>query len=275
MEVSEHISGKTRREIITFRQETGFIKTMDDIAVEEPLAIDIEELNDDSERVGVIMRTPIMDGYLAIGFLYSEGFLSGPADIDGIDGLESDGVSRRNQITVRLRRKIGFRVQTRFINSACGVCGRSTIADLLMRHGKIIDDAQIDLPTILSLPAKMGDAQSLFMTTGGVHAAALFDTDGYLKIICEDIGRHNAVDKVIGYKVIENLDMDAGILMVSGRAGFEIVEKAFIAGFPIVASVSAPSSLAVQVAESMGITLVCFLRNNKFNVYSHPERILP
>ncbi|PYB68850.1 formate dehydrogenase accessory sulfurtransferase FdhD [Thermoplasma sp. Kam2015] len=248
---------------------------MDDIAVEEPLAIDIEELNGDSERVGVIMRTPIMDNYLAAGFLYSEGFLSGPADIDGIDGIEYDGVSRRNHVTVRLSGKISFRVQTRFINSACGVCGRSTIADLLMRHGKIRDDARIDLHTILSLPAKMAYAQSLFMTTGGVHAAALFDTDGYLKIACEDIGRHNAVDKVIGYTMIENVDMDAGILMVSGRAGFEIVEKAFIAGFPIVASVSAPSSLAVQVAESMGITLICFLRNDRFNVYSHPERILP
>ncbi|KAA8922440.1 formate dehydrogenase accessory sulfurtransferase FdhD [Thermoplasma sp.] len=275
MEVNEGAFGSSRTGVVSYRRSVGFIASSDSLAVEEPLAIDVVGPDLKVERVGAIMRTPVMDRYLVAGFLYSEGFISGASDIKSIDGIGEDGISHHNHATVAIRNSIGFRVNSRLVNSACGVCGRSTIADLLIRHRRIETDARIDAKTILDLPSEMNRLQNLFLITGGVHAAALFDLDGDIREVCEDIGRHNAVDKIIGYTLMEHENTENRVIMVSGRAGFEIVEKAFIAGFPIVVSVSAPSSLAVQVAESVGITLVCFVRENRFTVYSHPDRVIP
>lgn len=275
MEVNESAVGSSKTRVISYLRNAGFLEASDSIAVEEPLAIDILGPDGITVRAGVIMRTPVMDRYLVAGFLYSEGLISGISDIEGFEGVDEDGVSHQNHATVKIGKRIGFNVNSRLLNSACGICGRSTIADLLIRHGKIGTDTRIDSETILGLPTAMGRAQALFLKTGGVHAAALFDVQGRLHAVCDDIGRHNAVDKVVGYTLLEGKDTDNSVLMVSGRAGFEIVEKAFLAGFPIVSSVSAPSSLAIQIAEAVGITLVCFVRNNRFNIYSHPERIIP
>jgi len=228
----------------------------------------------------VTMRTPGDDFELAAGFLYSEGIVAGPDHIARISyGRGADLCQSGNIVEVTLRRRgaLDFSALQRrfFAASGCGICGRTSIEALRSRETPRADPHfRVEPEVLIRLPGVLRLAQRVFGRTGGLHAAGLFDADGNLSVVREDIGRHNAVDKVIGDALLHGaLPLAARILLVSGRGGFEIVQKALVAGVPILASVSAPSSLAVQLARDGGLTLVGFLRDRRFVVYSHPDRI--
>ena len=257
----------------------------DAVAVEEPLEIRV-----DGETVAVTMRTPGQDAELALGFLFAEGIIAGRGDVGsaahcGRPGEEGYG----NVIDVRSaggtpidaeRVLEGRRWVT--TTSACGVCGRRSIEQLLARCGRVDAAARLSGRAVAASVERLASDQPIFARTGGLHAAALFGEDGALLASAEDVGRHNAVDKVVGALLRRGLvgaGADAagavrlGLLVVSGRASFEIVQKAAAAGVPVVASVSAPSSLAVDLAGQAGIGLVGFVRGGRLNVYANPWRI--
>jgi FdhD protein len=248
---------------------------LDDVAAEEPLEI----------RVGgsvltITMRTPGDDFELAAGFLHAEGVVNRRDDIVRIAyGRAPDGQSSGNVVEVTLQRDVPVDVGAfeRHVVAAagCGICGRTSIAVVRAREAPPPNPHFTIDPTVLTrLPAILRSAQRVFGLTGGLHAAGLFDGNGTLALVREDIGRHNAVDKVIGDSLLQgHLPLRERLLLVSGRGGFEIVQKAIVAGVPILASVSAPSSLAVQMARDGGLTLVGFLREQRFVVYSHATRI--
>ena len=248
---------------------------LDDLAGEEPLEIRIGQA-----VVTVTMRTPGDDFELAAGFLHSEGIVDRRDDISRISyGSGSDGEKTGNIVEVTLRRDRGvdFGALQRhfFAASGCGICGRTSIEAVRSREMPRPNPRFSVEPEVLTrLPAVLRSAQRVFGRTGGLHAAGLFDADGTLMLVREDIGRHNAVDKAIGDALLHGgLPWSERILLVSGRGGFEIVQKALVAGLPILASVSAPSSLAVQMARDGGLTLIGFLRDRRFVVYSHPDRL--
>jgi FdhD protein len=250
-------------------------RVLDDLAVEEPLEIRLG-----ASAVTVTMRTPGDDFELAAGFLYTEGIVDGREHIARIAyGRGTDGRSTGNIVDVALRRQgaVDFSALQRnfFAASGCGICGRTSIEAMRSREmPRPNPHFRIDGELLTRLPAMLRSAQRVFGRTGGLHAAGLFDSEGTPMIVREDIGRHNAVDKAIGHALLhDDLPWTDRILLVSGRGGFEIVQKALVAGLPILASVSAPSSLAVQMARDGGLTLVGFLRDRRFVVYSHPERI--
>src|SRR5262245_2062668 len=220
------------------------------------------------------MRTPGHDEELGAGFLLSEGI------VRARDQIASVSVGGDNRVVVKLadRMKLKLNSTKRFgtISSSCGLCGKTSI-DAIRQHFSAIrsTDIRIDIETLLSLPEVLRNAQSDFARTGGIHAAGIFDVDGKLKIAREDIGRHNAVDKAIGRAFLDELlPLKRHFLLVSGRASFEILQKALAAGIPIVASVSAPSTLAVNFARESNQTLVGFLRPPSFNIYAHIERVI-
>jgi FdhD protein len=251
------------------------LRVLDDLAGEEPLEIRVG-----SDVVTVTMRTPGDDFELAAGFLYSEGIVDGRDHIARISfGREADRCQSGNIVEVTLRREAALdfsALQRRFFAaSGCGICGRTSIEALRSRETPRADPHFSIQPELLTrLPAVLRSAQRVFGRTGGLHAAGLFDSDGTLLIVREDIGRHNAVDKAIGDALLHSgLPWSERILLVSGRGGFEIVQKALVAGLPILASVSAPSSLAVQMARDGGLTLIGFLRDRRFVVYSHSGRV--
>jgi len=241
----------------------------DELTIEEPLEIRIG-----SKTLATTMRTPGHDDELAAGFLISEAIVRDRGQIAKI----SETVD--NVVVVELARGVRVKLNTaqRFgtISSSCGLCGKTSI-DAIRQSFPAIESAnvRIDIDTLLSLPEKLRKAQSDFARTGGIHAAGIFDVNGKLKIAREDIGRHNAVDKAIGYALLAgSLPLDRHLLVVSGRASFEIVQKALAAGIPIVAAVSAPSTLAVDFARESNQTLIGFLRPPSFNIYSHIERVI-
>ena len=250
--------------------------TDDEVATEEPLEI---RLNGDS--LAVIMRTPGADSCLAMGFLLAEGIIGSISDIEGWRiGQDRDGFPDANTIDFRLRSgsaRLNTANRQFIVSSSCGRCGTATIA-AAMAHSAAIE---LDLPNqtiavaeLLSLDLKLRVEQAVFSRTGGLHAAGLFDRFGHLLAVQEDVGRHNAVDKIIGEQAIaRHLPLSGTVLLVSGRASFELVQKAAVAGIPILAAVGAPSSLAVELARASQITLVGLLRNRRFVTYSHPERI--
>jgi len=250
-------------------------RVQDDLATEEPLEI----------RVGgapltITMRTPGDDFELAAGWLYAEGIVERGSDIVRISyGRAADGCTTGNVVEVDLRPERSVDIgafQRHFVAaSSCGICGRASIDSLRARGTRKPNDALRTTPECLTdLPGELRSVQRVFGRTGGLHAAGLFEADGTLVAAREDIGRHNAVDKVIGDALLhERLPLSERILLVSGRGGFEIVQKALVAGVPILASVSAPSSLAVQMARAGGLTLVGFLRDRRFVVYSHANRV--
>jgi FdhD protein len=230
----------------------------------------------------VIMRTPGADRELAAGFLLAEDVIRNSQELLTIEACEDtteEGRGNTLNVTVsgeaieRLATRLGERRQVT-MNSSCGLCGRRTIETLRARISSV-DGAWTVAPAVVSrLPAALGDAQQVFAATGGLHAAGLFDRDGTLRHIAEDVGRHNAVDKIIGRRVMEDaLPLSNTILVVSGRTSFELVQKALLAGIPFVAAVSAPSSLAIELAVESGITLCGFVRGERFNVYAHDQRI--
>ena len=252
------------------RKRDGSLEYLhDDLTVEEPLEIRIGD-----KTLATTMRTPGHDEELAAGFLVSEAIVR---DRNAIAEISANG-DNRVLVTIAEGVEPDLNVAQRFgtISSSCGVCGKISI-EQICRDFPPIESGQvrIEVSTLLSLPEKLRKAQSDFARTGGIHAAGIFDPGGQLKIVREDIGRHNAVDKAIGRAFLDGqLPLNRSMLLVSGRASFEIIQKALSAGIPIVASVSAPSTLAVSFARQSNQTLVGFLRPPSFNVYTHIERIV-
>lgn len=254
---------------------------IDAITVEEPVEIRLSIPGETSElSLSVTMRTPGSDEELAAGFLFTEGVVDEPSQIEEIGRCAPNAEGKRNVVRVRLAE--GTRVDreslTRHVytSSSCGVCGKTSIEAVRVRQAYPVREcsARIAARVIHQLPDTLQSHQSAFRRTGGLHAAALFDLGGALLDLREDVGRHNAVDKLIGAAFLGGeLPLDDRILMLSGRAGFELVQKAARAGLPVVGAVSAPSSLAVELAREAGMTLLAFVRENRFNCYSRPERI--
>jgi FdhD protein len=241
-------------------------------ATEEPMEVRI-----DGDPFAVIMRTPGSDRELAAGFLLAERVIQSAADIVSI---ERDAEAR-NVMNVRISdaraRDLASRGDARrrvVMNSSCGLCGRVTIDSLRVEAPDIVAEWSISAAVIRGLADALRRAQAVFNETGGLHAAGLFNRSGTLDVAAEDVGRHNAVDKVVGRMLLdERLPLAESILFVSGRTSYEIVQKAFLAGIPVVGAVSAPSSLAVELAQDVGITLLGFVRGPAFNVYSHGHRV--
>ncbi|MEP6852587.1 MAG: formate dehydrogenase accessory sulfurtransferase FdhD [bacterium] len=255
----------------------------DDVATEEPLQIRLAA-GEERRDVAVTMRTPGFDFELAAGWLAGEGVITSAEDLRRVDyctDVDLAADQQYNVVTATLRAAVLPDLDRLdrhgYVTSACGVCGRADIESLAVRCAPIADDRTLAAAVLFGLPDRLRGDQSLFARTGGVHAAGLAGSDGKLLVVREDVGRHNAVDKVIGHRLL-NGDAAAtpapAALVVSGRTSFEIVQKAVAAGIPVVAGVSAPSSLAVSLAEQFGITLVGFLRGRRANVYSHPQRIV-
>jgi FdhD protein len=243
----------------------------DELAVEEPLEIRVR-----GRAISVTMRTPGHDDELAAGFLLSEGLIHRAADVLRIEPCGKNEEGNLLNVLLAPEVHVDFEKLTRhvFASSSCGLCGKATIESVRGTFPAIQSDLQIDAKLLLNLPAAMRQAQSTFDRTGGLHAAALFDETGKLVVLREDVGRHNAVDKVLGHALLHgSFPLDRHILLVSGRSSFEIMQKALAGRVSIVAAVSAPSSLAVEFAEENGQTLVGFLRDPRMNVYTHPRRV--
>ncbi len=252
------------------RKKDGSLEYLrDDLTIEEPLEIRIG-----SKPLATTMRTPGHDDELAAGFLVSEAIVR---DRSAIAGISQDG---DNRVIVDLAPGVTLKLNSaqRFgtISSSCGLCGKTSIEEIRQNFPAIESTTlRINIETLLSLPEKLRNAQSDFTRTGGIHAAGIFDSGGELKIVREDIGRHNAVDKAIGRAFFDKLlPLDRHVLLVSGRASFEIVQKALAAGIPIIAAVSAPSTLTVDFARESNQTLIGFLRPPSFNIYAHIERVI-
>jgi FdhD protein len=257
----------------------GRHRVQDTLAAEEPL-----ELRVDGKALSVTMRTPGHDVELAHGFLLTEGVIGGPTDVATArycDSVDDTGRNTYNVLDVALAPGVAppeVGVERNFYTtSSCGVCGKAALdAVRLTSRWTPADDPVTISPAVLSgLPESLRAAQRLFASTGGLHAAGLFTAEGELLVAREDVGRHNAVDKVMGWALLEKrVPAACTVLMVSGRASFELVQKAAMAGVPVLAAVSAPSSLAVELAADMGMTLVGFLRGATMNVYTGTQRVV-
>lgn len=255
----------------------GRAEGSDLLSVEEPLEIHVTSFvngEKTTQPVAVTMRTPGADEELAAGFLFTEGIVARPEEIARIIKHKC------NVILVELQRDVvvdpALFERHSFVASSCGVCGKKSIEAVRVRRNYEAPNAALPLVSeqfVHSMPALMRQAQSAFDCTGGIHASALFDQDG-LRILREDVGRHNALDKVIGAKMLEGaLPLNESILLVSGRASFELVQKAAHAGIAVLAAVGAPSSLAVKLARESGMTLLGFVRDDRFNIYCGAERV--
>jgi FdhD protein len=271
---------KTKWRIWTVENGQVTRKT-DHLATEEPLEI-LLRAGGEQRTVAITMRTPGNDYELAAGFLYNEGIIADKLDIVQMTYCldESGQTQEYNALRVQLRHEtlpeLARLERHFFTNSACGVCGATMLDDLAGRNLPPIQTGPVVTPQVLAeLPGALRAAQSLFETTGGLHAAALFTAEGQLLALREDVGRHNALDKLIGWGLLNRqLPFADKIILVSGRASYELLQKCRVAGAPIFCAVSAPSSLAVELAERFGMTLVGFLRGQRFNVYTGIERIL-
>jgi FdhD protein len=243
----------------------------DQVAVEAPIEV---RLN--GAPFSVIMRTPGDDRDLALGFLFGENLIERRDDVARVDVDEASDIV--NVVFVRAKgdavaAALAERRQVT-MNSSCGMCGRRNLESLAVDVARPAIDWTISPDAVQQLPERLRDAQSVFARTGGLHAAALFDIDGRLEASAEDVGRHNAVDKLIGRVLDEGrLPLSQSLLFVSGRSSFEIVQKAWRAGIGLLAAVSAPSSLAVDLARKANITLLGFVRDGRFNIYTHPQRV--
>jgi FdhD protein len=264
------------------RYDAGaWVATGDEIAAEEPLQLLL-----DGEPLSVIMRTPGNDIELALGLLHAERVITTLDDVASLRiSAEADEREERvpvtsdllesNAVDVHLRTTAARRPRRSFLSSsACGVCGATTMEDLAHDHAPLAPGPVVDATVLPPLADRLRERQRLFERTGGLHAAGLFTVAGELITLREDIGRHNAVDKVVGRAVLDRkVPLASTLLAVSGRAGYEVVQKAVAAGIPMLVAVGAPSSLAVATALRFGLTLVGFLRGERFNVYSGPERV--
>jgi FdhD protein len=259
------------RPILRWRADSAAEPSEDELAHEEPLEIRVR-----GRAISVTMRTPGHDEELAAGFLATEGMIQSRSDVLRIEpcGRNEEG----NLVNVQLAPEVSvdFDKLTRhvFASSSCGLCGKATIDAVRGQFPPITSNLVVDAKALLSLPDKMRQTQSTFDRTGGLHAAAIFSSSGELIVLREDVGRHNALDKVIGYGLLNGLlPYDNHILLVSGRTSFEIIQKALAARVPVIAAVSAPSSLAADFANESGQTLIGFLRHERMNVYAHGQRI--
>ena len=249
----------------------------DALATEEPLEIRAQGPGQDAQRVAVTMRTPGGDFELAAGFLFTEGLVA-VHDIRRVaycDDLD-DEEQRYNVVTVTLEKPFDAERLSRnfFATSSCGVCGKASLDDIAVRCDVVPPGFAVPADVLVGLPDRLREAQRVFDRTGGLHAAGLFDRSGEPVTVREDVGRHNAVDKVIGEQLLAGrVPLADHVLQVSGRASFEIVQKAAVAGIPVVSAVSAPSSLAVDAGERLGVTVVGFVRDGRCNVYTHPDRV--
>jgi FdhD protein len=247
--------------------------TMDTVATEEPLEIRIE-----GRPIAVIMRTPGHDEDLAAGFLLTENVVKHADELFEISVCPSVSEGRGNTADVLLAGvQVDWASLTRhvFTSSSCGVCGKASVEAVFQTFPPVKGDWQIPAKLVQEMPEQLRARQSTFEQTGGLHACGLFNLAGDILLVREDVGRHNAIDKVLGFALREYLlPLSRCVLMVSGRVSFEIMQKALAAGIPFVAAVSAPSSLAVQFAQESGQTLVGFLRGNKMNVYAGEQRII-
>jgi FdhD protein len=248
------------------------------VAVEEPMEVRVN-----GASFAVIMRTPGADRDLAAGFLLAEDVIRGADEIGAIEycaDVTDEGRDNTINVTVtgaaieRLGARLGERRQV-MMTASCGLCGRRTIESLQARVTAVKGEWSVGADVIASLPDRLRAAQSVFESTGGLHAAGLFDRAGNQQLSAEDVGRHNAVDKIVGRTLLAGKHpLDESILLVSGRTSFELVQKALLAGVPLIAAVSAPSSLAIDLAQQSGITLCGFVRGATFNIYSHQSRVI-
>jgi len=259
--------------------------TNDALAIEEPLEIRLEYgdvENRKTQNISVTMRTPGNDAELGLGFLFTEGIIKQPNDVESVRHcFIACTENKENVVQVSLKEGIEPQLHNAernfYTTSSCGVCGKASINSIktVSAYNNKNAENQVSADLLYQLPAVLQKHQKVFKDTGGLHASALFNTDGNLLLVREDVGRHNALDKLIGAALNKNLlPLDRHILLLSGRISFELVQKATMAGVAIIAAVGAPSSLAVQLAEEFNITLVGFLRDQRFNIYTQPKRIL-
>ncbi len=259
------------------------IESNDFLATEEPLEIQIRYGAADNRQrksIAVTMRTPGNDAALAVGFLFTEGIISEPDDVLDIHSAGALSSDESNYVIIDLHPDISLNINQLhrhfYTTSSCGVCGKSSIEAIQtnIRHDLNSPPLYLNPQSLIRLPDALQKAQQAFTQTGGIHAAGLFDTTGKLQLICEDVGRHNALDKVIGAAFQQkHLPLNQHIILVSGRASFELVQKSLMAGIRVLAAVGSPSSLAVQLAEEYDMTLIGFLRDERFNVYCGRYRI--
>jgi len=275
-------AGQVERRIVRVR-DGGWTDDWDTLAAEEPLEIRLRWWEDDEERnqsIAVTMRTPGDDFELAVGFLHGEGIVTSREDVVDVAWCVDEGVEQMfNIVTVSLSPDRPFDI-TRldrhfYTTSSCGICGKATLEALEVQGcSPLPAGPTVDPAVIQSLPAALRRSQEVFERTGGLHAAGLFDRDGNLLALHEDVGRHNALDKLIGKQLMTgNCPLTDRVLLLSGRASFELLQKALVAQIPIVAAVGAPSSLAVSLSESFNITLLGFVRSDGFNAYTGVDRI--
>jgi FdhD protein len=263
---------------LSVREGVG-LERPDVLAAEEPMEIRVQGPGQASSAVAVTMRTPGGDFELAAGFLFTEGLIDALDDVRRVSYCEDLAPEEQqyNVVTVELTRRVEdewFR-RSFLASSSCGICGKATLDDVEVHCAPVASGPEIEADAILAMPHALRRAQRVFEETGGLHAAGLFSPAGTLLALREDVGRHNAVDKIVGEGLLAGeLPLAGRVLQVSGRIGFEIVQKAARAGVPVISAVGAPSSLSVEAAERLGMTLVGFVRDGGFNVYAHPERIL-
>ena len=264
------------REVVVSRNDAADRRDL--VAVEEPMEVRVN-----GASFAVIMRTPGTDRDLAAGFLLAEDVIRTADEIGTIEycqDVTDEGRDNTINVTVtgdaatRLTERLGERRQVT-MTASCGLCGRRTIESLQARVATVDGDWTVTADLIASLPDRLRQAQAVFESTGGLHAAGLFDRSGALQLSAEDVGRHNAVDKIVGRTLLAGKHpLRESILLLSGRTSFELVQKALLAGIPLIASVSAPSSLAIELAQQAGITLCGFVRGPQFNIYSHRRRVV-
>ncbi|HXZ03266.1 MAG TPA: formate dehydrogenase accessory sulfurtransferase FdhD [Ktedonobacteraceae bacterium] len=264
---------------VTHWQEHLQEQREDHVTVEEPFEVRVHH-----RSLAVIMRTPGHDRELAMGFLYTERVINQAGDVHTIeDAMDDDGVPLANVINVELHpnkmqdslNRLDNFERHFAVSASCGLCGKNSIDDLMLSVQPLkVENLRISASCMYELTRQLRTGQDVFTHTGGLHAAGLFTSTGELRLLREDVGRHNAVDKIVGHGLLHHtLPFSRHILVVSGRTSYEIIQKALLAGIPCIAAISAPSSLAIELAQTSGITLIGFLRDHAMNVYTHPERI--
>ncbi|MBS1752963.1 MAG: formate dehydrogenase accessory sulfurtransferase FdhD [Ferruginibacter sp.] len=250
------------------------------LAKEEPLEIKLEYSTATGrmqKNIAITMRTPGNDEDLAAGFLFTEGVIKNKADIESIKQSSADDNSLLVILKEDIKPQIANAVRNFYSTSSCGICGKASIEAIQMvsAYATIKNNFSITTDLIYNLPSKVKKQQSVFEDTGGIHAAALFNNNGDILLLKEDVGRHNALDKAIGHFFLaDKLPLNNCILFLSGRAGFELLQKAAMAGIKMIVAIGAPSSLAVELAQENDITLIGFLRGNRFNIYSGKQRVI-
>jgi len=273
-----HRAGPVEEVMITAVSGRLRSRRPDRVAGEEPLEIRIAGVTGEPEPVAVTMRTPGNDFELAVGFLFAEGLIETARDVRSVKYCElpDDDPQRYNVVTVTTGSTVhvGDRRRAATVSASCGICGTTSLEQLRDRCPEVPRGERISAETLTALPGRLRDRQRVFDQTGGLHAAGLFDCSGTLIAAREDIGRHNAVDKLVGWAALSGrVPLSTAVLVVSGRVSFEIVQKAAVGGIPTVAAVSAPSSLAVATAQALGMTLAGFVREGRANVYAAPWRV--